>query len=1392
MNSQALQANLACTRVDVTIDNRYEILLEVMEEYPGAQQGLRKFLEEICHPYRNWEYIVKEARSYGLQYFHVLMHHARGPEAARLYQDIFFQAIQSSSDDQVKRDASDNLLLYLQHILREGESELPRFLPILNNAFEQMTCCPDEDFAWIVKSYYAGNHLARRAVGALPEEQYPGPLLRFLLRYLSHAYTSWLEEGDPLVWFQAELEGFGAEVSLRDILEPVCHETLRGLLGRLEDIKDLSEQDPFTALSQLLSLPGFGDLVDRYRRIPPAMLKAGGNSKGMEWKLMALLYTMNVPGLSAIHEESLRDINRTLAAIALEEDYRVIQRFLDRIFKTLKLVMARFPETALNTVYNIGKGIYGSGESELVDFFLDAAISLGFEAPEVVGMTDEWQVRSNGAHIQNIRTWLGLVELDPSRSKKLVSALIIHLSLRGVLIRDTDLFPRDITHLLNRPLGPVYNLVKQLARLLPTFFSDIGAEGPLRDVSTRMDEICLRKDPLSHFLRKQSHVESSNRIIPLVEAAIGFWKKGSREALLPFLPPAVYDQIEARGPFFEGVHQGMNHLFQQEDLKETQDLLTFPEARVNPILHNVPGVNEQDAERIGLLIRFYKLLDQKYSLGFRDLKTTLGNLRSSGLPDPARLAEALDQEDLHIKIQAVLAYLEALKDIVLSETTFEAREDIYRKRHFAVDIPSMYGSYHETKFEALGLSFRLESLLTPLLEDMVAQMDFNVITRNTFSRILDTLHLLDRALKIDGMASLELERQLDLLTSSLHIRGFSPTQYRDIFQGFSLAVGNLVNDYFNNIHQENLQKILKDLPLEGLIPKYGKKAREDDREGSVHRISEIFLRDQIASSLGLQPLDVFLTRILQTLHNQATRLPKEDLRLLFSYDPEKAVTPMSPVKEGLLDIIHLGNKGLNLVKLKSLDLPVPDGFIITTEVFRCRPVLDQYEPARNDLEEQIARHTEQLAQLTGRRFGSPENTLLLSVRSGASISQPGMMNTFLNVGINPDIVDGITRETGNEWFAWDTYRRFLQSYGMAYGLSRDRFDGIIADFKKRLNVPYKSDFSGEQMHQVALAYQTLIQDSGIRIEKDPYRQLYIAIARVMDSWDSEKAIAYRKIMGISDDWGTAVTVQAMVFGNTSSQSGAGVFFTHNPRWPGDMLVLWGDWTLGNQGEDVVSGLVTTRPVSVRQAELENRDPENALESLFPDIYYAMREWAKELIYEKKWSPQEIEFTFEGPGATDLFFLQTRDMAIRQRKRASSFDLEAQAKARLLAHGIGVSGGAMTGRVVFTLEEIETWRKREPETALILVRGDTVPDDIVEIARADGLLTARGGSTSHAAIVAHRLNKTCVVGCTELICMERDRACSFDDRILKSGEWVSMDGLEGSVYLGRIPIRDSSA
>ncbi len=1384
-SSKALEVNIAEYRVDVTIDPKYHVIQDVMSRYDGLQKPLTTFLEELCHPRKNWQFIVDKARTFSLGYFYDLTTHPKGPDAVRLYVDIAVEGIINARQQEVKSGSFSNLYLLLQKFIKESGPEQMRFLPVINYGFSQLKSLPEENFPSIAKSYYQPVRLAEAFIATAPSNTDFTSVNDLLSSFFEYTYSYWLSEKDPLEWFESEITpSLSTEVG--GLFQPIIHSSLKKYQVRLREITGSGDRKSQETLRKLLELPGYGTIVETYNGLPEKIYDAvEGEKLKHRCKLVFLFHTMNIPGLSNIHEETLREINRDIAWLISHEDIEHLQNLIETTFGLLKKSVDAFPGTVLKSVLNMGKGVYETDKSDLVHFFNERVVRLGFQTPDFKGISDDWQIQSNLTHIENIRTWMELVRLNPKWSKKLLSSLIIHLSLSGVLIKDTDLFPRDITGFFNSDVQPVYNLTKQLMRLFPAYFNEIGAEGQLRDISTNIDEICQRKDVLIHFLRKQTHVESSNKIVSLIEAILEFWRTKSRDVLTPYIPRLICDQIRSEGEYIDGVNNVLTYIFETRHLSVITDLISLNDDDMAKIADYFPPEHKLDVERVSLAITFYRLLNQKYCIRSCEIEEYIEQVRSSVPVNAQEVKEILSTRDTFRKISGLLEILQQLKTIILSPEPFEVREDIYRKRHIAADIPSMYGSYREAKFDALGFTFRIEAITNTFFEELIEDFDLDFITHHTFYQIYKYLRLFNQALHLDGIPATEFENQLELFKRSLKIKLFTFTQYVDIFRGFTQVVRNIVSDYFNNIHEQNLLEISEYLPTDKLLPKYLRQS--ESREELFHKVSEMFLRDTIASSLGIQKLDLFLTRIANTLHEQAEKLPVDKHYLLLTYDTRNIVTTLAEPDSKLFDIVHLGNKGLNMVRMKKLGLPVPHGFIVTTEVYRCRELIESYPPANANFKKQIDRKISHLEKLTGKKFGSPENSLLVSVRSGAAVSQPGMMDSYLNVGINEDIVNGIIHQTGEEWFAWDCYRRFLQSYGMSFGMVRDTFDNIINEFKIKFGVPMKKDLAAQQMRDVAMAYKEIIHSSGVELTESPRDQLYIAIQRVLNSWHSSKAQTYRKIIGISDDWGTAVTVQAMVFGNYSRESGSGVFFTHSPRFSPDLLRPWGDYSIGNQGEDVVSGLVTTYPISTYQAKRENRSVEYSLESRFPEIYKALREIAKTMIYDNQWAPQDIEFTFEGPGEKDLYILQTRNMEMRESKKVPAFESTSEMGEKFLGHGIGVSGGALSGRVVFSLEEIGQWKETEPDTPLILIRNDTVPDDIKEISAAEGLLTARGGATSHAAIVANRLGKTCVVGCRDLVCMEKDRKLVLNGSSVHSGEFISIDGAEGSIYLGKMEV-----
>jgi pyruvate,orthophosphate dikinase len=322
------------------------------------------------------------------------------------------------------------------------------------------------------------------------------------------------------------------------------------------------------------------------------------------------------------------------------------------------------------------------------------------------------------------------------------------------------------------------------------------------------------------------------------------------------------------------------------------------------------------------------------------------------------------------------------------------------------------------------------------------------------------------------------------------------------------------------------------------------------------------------------------------------------------------------------------------------------------------------------------------------------------------------------------------------------------------------------------------------MKQVALAYQRALEEREIKVPYRPADQLQDAVLQVIASWNSDQARIFRRQMHLSDEWGTAVIVQPMIFGNLNDQSGSGVILTRDPKESSPGINLYGDFIFGVQGDDIVSGLVATYPISEKQRLRERKDTDISLEANFPEIYGELIYLSEKLIYNKRFNHQEIEFTFENATRESLQLLQTRDMTQRETQKLKMFKETKKLKRDLLGTGIGVSGGALSGRAVYTEEEIQHYRKKEPDTPLILIRPDSVPDDVGIILLVEGLLTAKGGSTSHAAVTIPQLDKVGVVGFTNLSVYETKGYSTVDGRIIRGGDFISIDGWSGAVYQGR--------
>ncbi len=492
----------------------------------------------------------------------------------------------------------------------------------------------------------------------------------------------------------------------------------------------------------------------------------------------------------------------------------------------------------------------------------------------------------------------------------------------------------------------------------------------------------------------------------------------------------------------------------------------------------------------------------------------------------------------------------------------------------------------------------------------------------------------------------------------------------------------------------------------------------------------------------------------------------------------------------------LGGKGANLAEMTRAGMPVPQGFTITTEA--CTQYYEDGRQINDEIQAEIYEYLAKMEEICGKKFADKENPLLVSVRSGARASMPGMMDTILNLGLNDDVVVGFAKFTGNERFAYDSYRRFIQMFSdVVMELPKSEFEKIIDEKKAERGVKQDVELDADDMKDLVKRFKAFyLEKKGEEFPQDPKVQLMEAVKAVFRSWDNPRANVYRRMNEIPYDWGTAVNVQQMVFGNSGDRSGTGVAFTRNPA-TGEKA-LFGEYLINAQGEDVVAGVRTPSPISKLKEEM-------------PEVYDEFASIADRL--EKHYKDmQDMEFTIENG---KLFMLQTRngkrtaaaalkiavdlvhegmideeEAVLRVEPQQldallhPQFDPEALKKAQIIGKGLAASPGAACGKIVFTAEETKEWAARGEK--VVLVRRETSPEDIEGMQSAEGILTVRGGMTSHAAVVARGMGTCCVSGCGDIV-VDYDKKCfTLGGKTYHEGDYISIDGTTGNIYGEAIP------
>ncbi|MGZ4164711.1 MAG: pyruvate, phosphate dikinase, partial [Tumebacillaceae bacterium] len=493
----------------------------------------------------------------------------------------------------------------------------------------------------------------------------------------------------------------------------------------------------------------------------------------------------------------------------------------------------------------------------------------------------------------------------------------------------------------------------------------------------------------------------------------------------------------------------------------------------------------------------------------------------------------------------------------------------------------------------------------------------------------------------------------------------------------------------------------------------------------------------------------------------------------------------------------LGGKGANLAEMTRAGLPVPEGFTLST--IACNEYYEANKALTAQMQEQIQTALTELERRTGKTFGDSNNPLLVSVRSGAVFSMPGMMDTVLNLGLNDETVSGLAKLTGNERFAYDCYRRFIQMFGdVVLGIEHYYFERILEEVKHARRIEQDPDLTADDWKQVIAGYKALVlKETRHEFPQQPLDQLIKSIQAVFDSWNNQRAVVYRKINKIPGHLGTAVNVQAMVFGNMGDDSGTGVAFTRNPST--GQKELYGEFLINAQGEDVVAGIRTPQPIK-------------SLAAVMPDVYAEFQDICGRL--EARYQDmQDIEFTVE---RGKLYLLQTRngkrtahaavkvavdlcEEGLISREEAllrvdpNALDqmmhrrIDPAAKLDVIATGLPASPGAASGVIVFDADLADKWGTEGKK--VILVRPETTPEDIHGIVAAQGILTSRGGMTSHAAVVARGMGKSCICGCEGIKIDVVERTMTVGDHVLRQGDQLSIDGGTGRVILGDVPLID---
>ncbi|HXX56974.1 MAG TPA: PEP/pyruvate-binding domain-containing protein [Thermodesulfovibrionales bacterium] len=1004
---------------------------------------------------------------------------------------------------------------------------------------------------------------------------------------------------------------------------------------------------------------------------------------------------------------------------------------------------------------DVAGAILRAGDDALIQRYTGMLKRIVIPIPSVAGFSNEtWAELVNPSHLERLSKFLAIIRLDSNRFQEILVHVICNLYVSGVFIPDDKLFQREVSSYLNgETVRDNFLLHYLLLQKLPVYYHDVGAAGRLRDYTTEID--AWGNDPVLYFLRKQVHVNASNYNISLVEAIMKAWALKDPEILRGFVPGDVFDKVNTDllspyaavlSPFFRSLG------ILDERGAHFEKILSLPEGDLERPLKDA-GTAEEIRSKIMLLFRIYQEVVKKYAL----------------------IGGPVQAKDRYRNLSHGIERARSLKAIFLSSEKSLPEETLYFKRHIAFGIPSVMGTYHERKFDALGELLRNEEEIRVIFEDVISEIeargkDFSFDDMRNWISCLEAMHEL---FDLHGLGNFQVDELLTILrTNTLHL-----SEIIDMLRIWQRELTWMVESLSGTFHGP-IGNILKSFP-EDELPRHLKRFSLEGKD-FVNKATDVIIRDMVNSIAGFVELDRALYSIIEALTARVDSGSDIEFRPeggtettddYFTFDllSDADAMRLSP---------QIGGKAKNLIYLRNRGIRVPHGVVFSSRhTENYRNYLED-----SDFSESLTAAVRELETRTGNVFGGYERPLFLSVRSGSYVSMPGILSSILYCGMNGKTVSALIEEKDNPLLGWDSYRRFIEHYStIVYGLDAVFFEDRYNTYLKALGIGEREEPAGEEMKQVVNLYLTELAENGFEIPEDVYEQLRESVKAIYRSWFSDKAEQFRKAMHVSRHWGTAVILMEMIYGNDRG-SGTSVFFTRNPFTR--RRNVYGDTKERATGGDLVYGKHTNRPLSREQGS----GNEKSLEDLDPPLY-SLHERLGERIEEVMGVlPQEVEATYtkRSDGERIIYVLQTRRMELH-RGFTKRFHDVCRMESKIIGHGVGVHGGALSGVATLSSSKNRIMGLRQKfNLPVILLRKSASPDDVSLMPDIDGILTAAGGVASHASVLAQKFDLAAVVGCSDMNIRTDEQGKAFaqiGNVQVTDGTLISIDGSTGLVYAG---------